>query len=423
MTARAFAPMPPVRTPPIGPHRAVLQRKCACGGSHSGSGECDDCERKRLLQRKHANGSTPDSVPPIVYDVLRSPGEALDASTRTFFEPRLGHDFSRVRVHTDAQAAESAAAVNAMAYTVGRDVVMGGGQYSPATAQGRQLLAHELVHVIQQDASDNGAAPGQQLRGLSQPGDSDELEAESIAQRTTSVTSAAGGAAEALASVPRGSVGRLQRRVRSFQCTAAEHRSVEGFLGVSIPPGDLRAAADAASQLLSAWMGQAAGELRVSPRSAATSALFHEAFGADPGWVPRWRPAGATWVDFGDLIARRLTNAATIVDAGSIQYFCWGSPAHCPECTFPHPAYFACSSFLGAYRICLGENFWVAWQAGDVTTMGSTLLHEALHIYYGQTVSDAGRSGNANCYERFVVSMNGVFMHPATAANCPPAAP
>jgi hypothetical protein len=65
-------------------------------------------------------------------------------------EPRFGHDFSRVRVHADARAADSARAVNALAYTVGRDVVFGGGQYVPQSAAGLRLIAHELVHVVQQ---------------------------------------------------------------------------------------------------------------------------------------------------------------------------------------------------------------------------------------------------------------------------------
>jgi hypothetical protein len=100
--------------------------------------------------RRFAAGSDgPALAPPIVHEVLRSPGQPLDAATRAFMEPRFGHDFSRVRVHADAQASESAQAVHALAYTVGQDVVFRSGQYQPQTA-GRHLLAHELVHVVQQ---------------------------------------------------------------------------------------------------------------------------------------------------------------------------------------------------------------------------------------------------------------------------------
>jgi hypothetical protein len=138
-------------------HR-VLQRKCACGGPGTVFGECCECkaERGAPLQRHGAGRAAPAAVPPIVHDVLRSPGQPLDAATRALMEARFGHDFSKVRVHTDAKAAESAHAVNALAYTVGRDVVFGAGRYAPATEDGHRLIAHELTHVRQQW----NAAPG-----------------------------------------------------------------------------------------------------------------------------------------------------------------------------------------------------------------------------------------------------------------------
>lgn len=89
-------------------------------------------------------------APPIVHDVLNSSGQRLDAATRSFMEPRFGRDLSSVRIHTDRQAAESARAVNARAYTVGNSVVFGRGEYAPQSAEGRRLLAHELAHTMQQ---------------------------------------------------------------------------------------------------------------------------------------------------------------------------------------------------------------------------------------------------------------------------------
>lgn len=82
--------------------------------------------------------------------MLRSPGQPLDAATRDFMGSRFGHDFSAVRVHTGATAAESARSVGASAYTAGRDVVFGPGEYAPHTRSGRSLIAHELTHVVQQ---------------------------------------------------------------------------------------------------------------------------------------------------------------------------------------------------------------------------------------------------------------------------------
>ncbi len=84
-------------------------------------------------------------------------GQPLGAATRREMEQRFGHEFGDVRVHTDAQAAQAAAAVSARAYTVGNDVVFGEGRFAPETSAGRQLLAHELAHVVQQ--SRGGAPP------------------------------------------------------------------------------------------------------------------------------------------------------------------------------------------------------------------------------------------------------------------------
>ena len=82
---------------------------------------------------------------------LKGGGQPLSPSVRNFFEPRFGYDFSQVRIHTDGRAARGARGVNAKAYTSGRDVVFATGQYRPETGEGRQLLAHELTHVVQQN--------------------------------------------------------------------------------------------------------------------------------------------------------------------------------------------------------------------------------------------------------------------------------
>ncbi|CAG0963911.1 hypothetical protein METP1_00866 [Methanosarcinales archaeon] len=104
------------------------------------------------LHAKETPGQTPDVTPQIENNInaLKGGGQPLPESMRSFYEPRFGHDFSQVRVHTGAKAAESALAVNALACTVGRDIVFGAGQYAPDTGAGRQLIAHELTHVVQQ---------------------------------------------------------------------------------------------------------------------------------------------------------------------------------------------------------------------------------------------------------------------------------
>lgn len=160
--------------------RPVLQRKCACGNQAVGGGECSECQKKNhALQRKAMNsgkGEWDSAIPPVVHDVLNSTGEPLNESTRAFMEPRFGHDFSGVRVHTDARAAESAGAVNAHAYTVGEDVVFAPGQYQPSTERGNALIAHELSHVLQQEG-----ASGETAKAMSNPADASEREADAVA--------------------------------------------------------------------------------------------------------------------------------------------------------------------------------------------------------------------------------------------------
>ncbi|HTB80780.1 MAG TPA: DUF4157 domain-containing protein [Opitutaceae bacterium] len=105
-------------------------------------------------------GNSP--APSIVQDVLQSPGQELSAEARAMMEPRFGRSFADVQVHANTQAANSADAVNARAYTVGRHLVFGAGQYAPGTFAGRHLLAHELTHVAQSRAG--SAAEATMLR-------------------------------------------------------------------------------------------------------------------------------------------------------------------------------------------------------------------------------------------------------------------
>jgi hypothetical protein len=126
-----------------------LQRKCACGGAPGMSGACDEC-REKQLQRKSTTTNPLGPASLSVSAALSAPGEPLDSGTRAYMESRFGHDFGQVRVHADAAAAASARSVDALAYTVGHDVVFAAGQYAPNESAGRRLLAHELTHVVQQ---------------------------------------------------------------------------------------------------------------------------------------------------------------------------------------------------------------------------------------------------------------------------------
>jgi hypothetical protein len=116
-----------------------IQRKCA------------HCEEEEKVQRKGDGRNSGDiNAPDIVTGVLKSGGQSLDVGTQSFMEQRFGYDFSGVKIHTDTVAAKSAESINALAYTSGNSIVFNEGQYAPGTDEGKNLLAHELTHVVQQ---------------------------------------------------------------------------------------------------------------------------------------------------------------------------------------------------------------------------------------------------------------------------------
>jgi Domain of unknown function (DUF4157) len=159
----------------------VLQR---CGGHPCPPGGCDQDDG--TIQR-HSTGTGPAAIPASVNGVLSSPGSPLAPRLQASMQDQLGHDFTHVRVHTDAAAADSARDVQARAYTVGAHVVFGAGQYHPDTNSGHHLLMHELAHVIQQRS--RHWTPNQSLR-ISQPSDTDEVAAEHWAADTTTPVAA-----------------------------------------------------------------------------------------------------------------------------------------------------------------------------------------------------------------------------------------
>jgi uncharacterized protein DUF4157 len=210
-----------VKAPPVqilsGTHSNLLQRQCACGGTPGLSGECEECRKKKLIgaggfQAKlavsqpgdpweqeadrmaesvvrgvHSNtkpspgsgqvmkqsASHPNiggEVPSAVHEAIRAPGRPLDPAVRKFMEDRFAYDFSQVRIHDDRQSAESARQVNALAYTVGRDVVFNAGQYAPGNPGGQRLLAHELTHVVQQTVDSTAPTVARQQAPQTPPG-------------------------------------------------------------------------------------------------------------------------------------------------------------------------------------------------------------------------------------------------------------
>src|SRR5688500_3129398 len=125
-----------IQTHSVIPVAPLLQQKCA-------SNEC--VQRHGRFLQTNVIGSMESTVPASAPQALQSEGQPLDAGIRGRMESRFGHDFGQVRVHADAAAAESAWSVDALAYTLGTDVVFARGQYAPHTAAGQKILAHELA--------------------------------------------------------------------------------------------------------------------------------------------------------------------------------------------------------------------------------------------------------------------------------------
>jgi Domain of unknown function (DUF4157) len=195
MTAQAMDQVKSVKPQSVMPARGVvLQRKCACGGTPGPTGECADCQKKRMalqasnllslgqpsdryeieanhiantvtgsvstpsvsrvsvtqLQRYADVSTTQDAAPSSVYNELKTSGQPLESSVKGMMEKRFGHGFDQVRIHTGPSATTSAKAVNARAYTVGSHIVFGDREYVPESIRGQRLLAHELTHVLQQ---------------------------------------------------------------------------------------------------------------------------------------------------------------------------------------------------------------------------------------------------------------------------------
>jgi Domain of unknown function (DUF4157) len=131
---------------------SVATRIVGVPSRRSGQSSPRSSHQESLLQRLPIHQESSSSAPGIVEQVQHSAGRPLDPATRTFFEPRIGQDLGHIRVDTDQEASDSAHSIHALAYTVGRDIAFAQGRYSPHTDEGKRLLAHELVHTVQQSS-------------------------------------------------------------------------------------------------------------------------------------------------------------------------------------------------------------------------------------------------------------------------------
>ena len=281
-------------------------------------------EEEEMLQAKSVThpGPTGYAVQPALASqihTLRGGGQPLDPATRAFMEPRFGHDFSQVRVHTDARAAETARAVNARAFTLGREVVFEHGQYAPGTDQGKRLLAHELTHVVQQ--SPNHAYHKR---------DAPETKAEKPAQ---------------IANVDQIPGARLQRLGNNPGCTDAQAKAIH------------QAIYDARG-----WVNKAIAKLETDPLSKQTLASLRRNFGPTYG-VAADAP----------LIAGRLRTAYN--EMSTIPYSC--RDATDATCATSVCGY---ATGAGAHAAIICTNSTLA--TNDPIVHAGCVMHEALHAAY-----------------------------------------
>ena len=373
------------------------------------------------LQRRPVNLSKPSEIPPIVYDVLRSPGQPLDDATRDFFESRFGHDFSRVRVHTDDKASKSARAVNSLAYTVGQDIAFGTGQYSPRASEGRKLLAHELAHVAQQQ--DNTSSENTSGR-ISSPGDASEWGADRAAEAVL------GGSVPADAGRPFFGA-TLFRKVGSMNCPA----------NIFDAPPDPKAALEAVDPIAVNLADQAADGLAIdaediksgiSDSPTVTFQSYQNHFGLPnaigDGFLNRLtgivRPSQEVAMSEELHILSRRFRFIGRLFRDTVNYRCPGNATF----TIPGCAASSCGtsfafSCRGGGTIALCNPFWSKLESDEAKA--AALIHEASHIILGPTglgtpgeigeVTQRGPGRNFNiagCYEFIIDDMAGIDSFP-----------
>ncbi|MFN0034200.1 MAG: DUF4157 domain-containing protein, partial [Saprospiraceae bacterium] len=310
---------------------------------------CAGCEEEQQAQRKETNGgdASGKAAPSIVSDVLSSGGgQAMDGGTRQFMESRFGQDFSSVRIHTGSRAAESAGAIQAKAYTSGRDVVFGAGEYQPGSESGRRLLAHELVHV------------GQQGGGV---------------QRMV---------------IPR-NVTCHQTGLRNPDLTGPEVVEQIDFAD-AIAISMLQSAEDDLAAQLNNVGGGGVPDVAINQ-------ILTEELDLDlntPAHLPLIQQ-----------VVGRINRVRTTMESGYLRYMCRGgsnvslvgcASAACEEGDFA----FTCP---GNRLIVLCQGFW-----DNVAERPGTILHEVFHIWFDMDHGNRTKRANATCLEGFVRRINGL---------------
>jgi hypothetical protein len=297
--------------------------------------------------------ATAQASPAAASSPIPGSGSPLPDFTRSFFEPRFGHGFSRVRVHADADADHAARGAEAQAYTIGEHIVFSGGAYAPETDHGRRLLAHELTHVVQQH-SDAREAPD----------------------------------------------GMLHRRVRPENVSCHEHGLTNPDLTgdevvQALQDADaeaIRLAQQAEDELRSNLASARAGD----PVDAAFDTILQEELGLT-----------LTNRDHFRLIeeqANRFQRVRETLESGYLRYICRGGSVKLVGCTEDACGAGFAFSCPGNRLVVLCQTFW-----DTPDQQGLTLLHEPFHIWFhmARHATNALRRADASCFESFAARVDG----------------
>jgi hypothetical protein len=339
---------------------------------------------KSAASTKNENGRTPlrtkraesfgaggIEAPASVGEVLRSQGHRIDTATRTFFEARFGHDFSNVRVHADSGAAQSARDINALAYTFRNHIVFGSNSYRPQLSEGRQLIAHELTHVLQQSGSNDGF---------------------NSIHRTVASTSRCAANANQAPPDPLAELNAVDTLAQNMALGASNVLSLESLTFNDPALGGRSYVFDAYRD----WFG--------TPQQTSSGA-----------WRSRFRTA--TFATEDEAVANEMQVLSNRFESihnwlgSNIHYRCLGTGGSftipgCEAGRCTAQAAFTCPG--GSHIVAVCPGFWVEPTPRD-RAQAAVLIHEAIHPLFHfsahSTATVAGRGRNPGCYQGFAHSI------------------
>lgn len=322
--------------------------------------KCQHCGDEEKLHRKESSEDEVEGSSHLDSYVasLGPSGQPLPESSRKFFEPRFGHDFSNVRIHNDLVAAKSAQSINALAYTTGNNIIFNNGQFSPDSDSGKRLMAHELTHVVQQ----GGNVQPKKIQRASQGKSARCTDPLIIPDTNASID----GPIDVI--------------------TAAETRAIEIM-------------DDAISQLDFTRQQIIGGAPVGWPTVGDSLGQAIRLLAGDPDSDNFWKRTGSRTAD---LILRRLRAIRGIIASGNMFYVCLGSASGsigvCAGTICGADGRSAIArSCAGAFQTHFCNAF---WEQGS-EDQAATIIHEISHNF-AAFIQDSGREGNAECYVRFV---------------------